>query len=74
MHLVAKYRQFAIDYRRLAETLTEPADRRALELFTIGWDRVAKKREVMLSSKDPPASSWIRGRTHVVTRHLAGGW
>ena len=64
MYLVAQYRQFAADYRRLAATLTKPADKEALELLAIGWDRAAEKREAMLRSKEPPAGSWIRSRTH----------
>jgi hypothetical protein len=40
MHLIAQYRQFATDYRRLAAMLTKPADKQALELFATGWDRV----------------------------------
>jgi hypothetical protein len=51
MHLVAQYRQFATDYRRLAATLTKPDDKQALELFAVGWDRVAKNREAMLRSE-----------------------
>jgi len=49
MHLVAQYRQFAIDYRRLAAMLKNAADRHAMELFAIGWDRAAEKREAMLA-------------------------
>jgi hypothetical protein len=52
MHLVALYRQFATDYRRLAATLTEPTDKQAMELFATGWDRVADNREAMLRSKE----------------------
>jgi hypothetical protein len=50
MDLVARYRQFATDYRRLAAMLTKPADRQALELFAIAWDRAAENREAMLRS------------------------
>jgi hypothetical protein len=46
--LVAQYRQFATDYRRLAAMLTKPDDKQALELFATGWDRVAENREAML--------------------------
>jgi hypothetical protein len=53
MHLIAQYRQFATDYRRLAAMLTKPADKQALELFAIGWDRAAENREAMLRSKGP---------------------
>jgi len=48
MPLVAQYRQFAADYRRLAAKLTNPADKQAMELLAIGWDTVAAKREAML--------------------------
>lgn len=51
MHLVAQYRQFATDYRRLAAMLTRPADKQALELLATGWHRVAENREAMLHSK-----------------------
>jgi hypothetical protein len=50
--LVAQYRQFATDYRRLAAMLTNPADKQASELFAIGWDKIAEKREAMLRSKE----------------------
>jgi hypothetical protein len=58
MQLVAQYRQFAIDYRCLAATLSRPADKQALELlqalelFAIGWDRSAENREAMLRGED----------------------
>jgi hypothetical protein len=52
MRLIARYRQFATDYRRLAAMLTEPADKQELELFATGWDRVAEDREAMLRSKE----------------------
>jgi hypothetical protein len=52
MHLVAQYRQFATDYRRLAAMVTKPTDKQALELFATGWDRVAENREAMLRSKE----------------------
>jgi hypothetical protein len=48
MPLVAQYRQFAADYRRLAAMLTKPADKQALELFATGWDRIAENHEAML--------------------------
>jgi hypothetical protein len=40
MHLIAQYRQYATDYRRLAAILTKPADKQAEELFATGSDRV----------------------------------
>jgi hypothetical protein len=49
MHLIAQYRKFATDYRRLAAMLTDPADKQAVELFATGWDRVAENREAMLN-------------------------
>ena len=52
MHLVAQYRQFASDCRRLAARLTKPEDKRALELFAIGWDKVAHNREGLLHSEE----------------------
>ena len=51
VHLVAQYRQFATDYRRLAAKLTSPSDKEALELLALGWDRTAEKREAMLRSE-----------------------
>jgi hypothetical protein len=48
MHLVSQYRQFASDCRRLASLLAKPDDKHALELFAIGWDKVANDREAML--------------------------
>jgi hypothetical protein len=50
MRLVAQYRQFAIDHRRLAAKLTKPADKEPLELLAIGW--AAENREAMLRSKE----------------------
>lgn len=42
---VADYRRFARKCRRLAAVLTEPADKRALELMARGWDKTAEKHE-----------------------------
>jgi hypothetical protein len=44
---VADYRRFARECRRLAAMLTEPADKQALELMAIGWDKTAERREAM---------------------------
>ncbi|HTV87765.1 MAG TPA: hypothetical protein VME41_02005 [Stellaceae bacterium] len=41
------YRRFARQSRRLAAALSEPADKRALELMAKGWDKTAEKREAM---------------------------
>jgi hypothetical protein len=51
MHPVAQYRRFASDYRSLAAMLANPADKQALELFAIGWDKIADNREAMLHIK-----------------------
>jgi hypothetical protein len=51
MHLVSQYKQFASDCRRLAALLTKPDDKHALELFAIGWDKLANDREAMLHSE-----------------------
>jgi hypothetical protein len=52
MRLVAEYRQLANDYRRLAALLTKTADKQALELFAIGWDKIADNREAMLRNQE----------------------
>lgn len=41
MLAVADYRRFADECRRLAATLTKPADKRAMELMANGWDKTA---------------------------------
>ena len=52
MCLVAEYRRLASEYRRLAALLTRTADdKEALELFAIGWDKIADSREAMLHNK-----------------------
>jgi oligoendopeptidase F len=45
MRSVARYRRFARQSRRLAAALSEPADKRALELMAQGWDKCAEKLE-----------------------------
>ena len=55
MRLVARYRQLAADYRRLAAKLTNPTDTQAMELFATGWDKAAAKREAMLRKQ------WLAG-------------
>jgi hypothetical protein len=42
MHLVAQYKQFATDCRRVAATLTKPDDEQALEVIGTRWDSAAK--------------------------------
>jgi hypothetical protein len=44
MRSVADYRRFAKECRRLAAELSEPEDKRALELMATGWDKTAEKR------------------------------
>jgi hypothetical protein len=44
MRSVADYRRFARECRRLAAELSEPEDKRALELMATGWDKTAEKR------------------------------
>jgi hypothetical protein len=48
MRSVADYRRFARECRRLAAALTEPSDKRALELMATGWDKAAAQREARL--------------------------
>ena len=52
---VAEYRRFASEYRRLAALLTRTADKEALELFAIGWDKIANNREAMLQEQSEAA-------------------
>jgi hypothetical protein len=70
--LVAQYRQFATDYRRLAARLTEPADQQALELFAVGWDRTAENREAMLRSKEWVESVDVSSVDHYFFRVAMG--
>jgi len=49
---VVEYRQLAGEYRRLAALLTRTADKDALELFAIGWDKIADKHEAMLHNEE----------------------
>jgi hypothetical protein len=52
MRSATDYRRFARQSRRLAAALTEPADKRALELMATGWDKAAEKREAMQTSQE----------------------
>ena len=52
MRSASAYRRFARQSRRLAAALSEPADKRALELMAKGWDKAAEKREAMQRSQD----------------------
>ena len=51
MFHAAEYRQLASEYRRLAALLTRTDDKEALELFAIGWDKIADNHEAMLHTK-----------------------
>jgi hypothetical protein len=57
MRLVAEFRQIASDYRRLAALLTKTTDKQALELFAIGWDKIADNREAMLRNEEQAEST-----------------
>ena len=48
MKTVAEYREFAARCREMAVKMTDPQDRRALELQAIAWEKVANEREAKL--------------------------
>lgn len=60
MKTVAEYRQFAEDCRKLAASLTIPADKQALELMAIAWDKVAAAQKQV--SKGPASRTRIGRR------------
>jgi hypothetical protein len=45
MKSVAEYRELADECRKLAAKLSNPTDKRALELIAAAWDAVANERE-----------------------------
>jgi hypothetical protein len=51
MKSVAKYRQFAEEYRKLSDKLTSPKDKEALQLMARAWDSIAKDCEDRVISK-----------------------
>lgn len=51
MKSVAKYRQFAEEYRKLSDKLTSPKDKEALKLMARAWDSIAKDCEDRVISK-----------------------
>jgi hypothetical protein len=53
MKTIAEYRKFAEDCRALAAKLTDPQDKRAVELMAEAWSKVANEREAMLKAKPP---------------------
>lgn len=54
MKTVAEYREFAAKCRELAARMTDPQDRRALELQASAWDKVADAREAALRKNERP--------------------
>jgi hypothetical protein len=53
MKTVEEYRQFAEDCRKLAAKLTDPTDKRGMELMALDWDKVADQREAALKKGLP---------------------
>jgi len=51
MKLVAEYRRFAEEYRKLSAKLAKPADKIAVELMASAWDKVATEREDRVLNK-----------------------
>ncbi|MGB6799099.1 MAG: hypothetical protein WBE48_21685 [Xanthobacteraceae bacterium] len=54
MKTVAEYREFAAKCREIAARVTDPTDRKALELQASAWDKVANAREAALEKNEPP--------------------
>jgi hypothetical protein len=50
MKTVAEYRQFAASCRELANKITDPKDKHAVELMADAWDKVANDREVAVKA------------------------
>ena len=50
MKTVAEYRQFAASCRELAEKISDPKDKHAVELMAEAWDKVANDREVAVKT------------------------
>ena len=44
---LVEYRRLASEYRRLAALVTRTDDKEALELFAIGWDKIADNHDAM---------------------------
>jgi hypothetical protein len=57
---LVEYRQLASEYRRLAALLTRTDDKEALELFAIGWDKIADNHDAKLRNR--------AGRTDLMNR------
>lgn len=54
MKTVEEYRQFAKDCRTMVAKLSDPIDKRAMELMAVGWDKVADQREAALKKGKLP--------------------
>jgi hypothetical protein len=54
MKTVAEYRQFAVACREMAAKITDPKDKRAVELMAQAWEKVANEREVALKRGTEP--------------------
>jgi hypothetical protein len=51
MRTVGECREIAEAYRQLAMRLTNPDDKRAVEMMTAAWTRLANEREAALRNK-----------------------
>jgi hypothetical protein len=51
---VAEYQEFAGKCREMAECMTDPQNRHALELQASAWEKVANARATALQKKEPP--------------------
>jgi hypothetical protein len=58
MKTVEEYRQFAEECRKLADTISNPDDRRAVEMMATAWDNVADQREAAIKKGLPVDPPW----------------
>jgi hypothetical protein len=49
VQIVEEYRRYARECRVLAERMTSPNDRQALELQAIAWEKIANQREAAIA-------------------------
>jgi hypothetical protein len=54
MKTIPEYREFAAKCRDMAARMTDPEDRKALELQASAWEKVADGREAALRKDEPP--------------------
>ncbi len=54
MKIVEEYRLLAQACREMAARMSDPQDRRALELQASAWEKVANERETKLKGNTPP--------------------